>query len=217
MSKIFVSYSSMDKPAVLQLSKDLERYGFGVWLDEWEIRVGDPIVQKIQEGIEQADYIAVWLTRHAVKSGWVQREWQARYDEVISGKILILPLLAEKCKIPPLLAERKYADFTSNYYEGLKELLQTFGVPIRYTQEEIEKLIGSRYDTTRFTPAPEHGTQYRVVRQTSDFDEGTWVFWNDDTRKLEKWFSSSVRWEGPLPLTSEDVEDVREIVKGKDG
>lgn len=123
---VFISYSSRNKSQVRYLAKDLKRFGIEVWLDEWKIKIGDPITQKIQKGIEDCDYILVWLTKDSVKSGWVAREWQAKYnEEVKTKKIKVLPLLAEKCQIPKLLSDKKYANFTDDYSAGLTELLAT--------------------------------------------------------------------------------------------
>jgi formylglycine-generating enzyme required for sulfatase activity len=128
-NRIFISYSSKDKDAVLRLAEDLKRAGVEVWLDQYEIQVGDRITQKIQEGLKAARYLTLWLTREAVESGWVQNEWQSRFSaEIRSGQKVILPLLADDCDIPALLADRKYADFRTDYGHGLSELLQVAGV-----------------------------------------------------------------------------------------
>jgi formylglycine-generating enzyme required for sulfatase activity len=126
--RLFVSYSSKDKDAVLRLAEDLKRAGAEVWLDQYQIQVGDRITQKIQEGLKDARYLTVWLTREAVQSGWVEREWQSKFSaEIHSGQKVILPLLVEDCEMPPLLVDRKYADFRTDYGEGLSELLQVVG------------------------------------------------------------------------------------------
>jgi formylglycine-generating enzyme required for sulfatase activity len=128
-ARVFLSHSSDDKESVRRLAEDLKRTGIEVWLDEWEIRVGDRITQKIQEGLKRTDYLALWLTREAVDSQWVETEWQSKYaTEIAGGSAIILPLLAEDCDIPPLLRDKRYADFRNNYNNGLKELLRVAGL-----------------------------------------------------------------------------------------
>ena len=125
--KIFLSHSSKDKKAVRRLAKDLESQGFDVWLDEHRIKVGDVIVQKLQEGISKADFLLVWLTKKAVKSRWVQQEWYTKYHaEIENDRIMVLPLLAEDCEIPAFLRTKPYADFRSDYQAGLTTLLEVF-------------------------------------------------------------------------------------------
>ena len=122
--KIFLSHSSKDKQFVRWLNIDLRNRGHNTWMDEWEIKVGDSIPKKISHGIEECDFVIVVLTKEAVKSNWVENEWQTKYwDEVNEGKVKVLPVLLEECKIPTFLKIKKYADFTRGYSEGFDDLL----------------------------------------------------------------------------------------------
>ncbi len=138
--KIFLSHSSVDKNSVRRLAADLRAHGIDVWLDEYEIRLGDVIVQKLQDGIEHCDFVAVWLTKKAIRSNWVQREWCTKFhDEIESGSTMVLPLLAEDCDIPAFLRGKRYADFRSDYHTGLRELLASFDVePVQNARIVIE-------------------------------------------------------------------------------
>ena len=51
---VFLSHSSKDKPVVRDLAQRLKSDGLRVWLDEWEIRPGDMIGLKIEQGLEQS-------------------------------------------------------------------------------------------------------------------------------------------------------------------
>ena len=122
--KLFISHSGKDKNFVERLAQDLKRKGVKVWVDFWEIKVGDSIVAKIEEAIQRNDYLAVVLTPSSVKSNWVQKELAAGLvTELEEKSVVVLPLLAKKCKIPSLLKDKKYADFVTNYHKGLQELL----------------------------------------------------------------------------------------------
>ena len=92
--KVFVSHSSQDKSFVRQLCTDIVHSGHTAWLDEWEIKAGDSIPHKIEKGIEEADFVIVVLSKNAIESKWVEREWHSKYwDEISSEKIQIIPLL----------------------------------------------------------------------------------------------------------------------------
>lgn len=39
------------------------------------------------------------------------------------NQTIVLPLLIEDCKVPELLKTKKYADFRSNYNDGLEDIL----------------------------------------------------------------------------------------------
>lgn len=53
MPSIFLSHTSIDKPFVEKLARDLIRLGFNVWFDKWSIKTGESITWKIDEGIRE--------------------------------------------------------------------------------------------------------------------------------------------------------------------
>lgn len=124
MASIFLSHSSKDKLLAKRIANDLREAGIQVWLDEWEILIGDSITQQIQQGLEQAEFVVVLLTRHSVESGWVEKEWQSKIgQEAASRQVAVLPLKADDCAIPPLLRDKKYADFQQDYTLAINDLL----------------------------------------------------------------------------------------------
>ncbi|HKU74724.1 MAG TPA: TIR domain-containing protein [Pyrinomonadaceae bacterium] len=126
MATLFLSHSSQDKPLVRRLANELRQRNISVWLDEWEIDVGENITEKIQAALMQAKFVAVWLTKSSVTSGWVTKEWQTKiYQEISSKQVLVLPLLAEDCEIPLFLSDKKYADFRVSFREGVASLMRT--------------------------------------------------------------------------------------------
>lgn len=124
MNKIFLSHNSIDKPFVRKLAADLKRNKIYSWIDEAEIQVGDSLLEKIEEGIEQSDYVAAVLSNSSVKSEWVKRELEiALNEEIENKKTRVLPLLIEDCRIPSFLKGKLYADFRSSYTNGLNSLV----------------------------------------------------------------------------------------------
>ena len=69
---VFLSHSAKDKAVVRTVAERLRRDGLRVWLDEWEIRVGDSIPSKIEEGLERARVLVLCLPGAAGDSqfGW---------------------------------------------------------------------------------------------------------------------------------------------------
>lgn len=126
MAKIFLSHSSKDKDFVRKLARNLKHLGHNPWYDEWEIRVGECIVSRIQEGLSKADFVILVLTPEAVASGWVKREWKDAYwSEIKEKNIVVLPVLLRKTDIPKLLRTKKYADFSTSFEIGFGELCQS--------------------------------------------------------------------------------------------
>ena len=138
MAKLFLSHSSRDKEFVRQLAADLRVLGHTPWLDEWEIKVGECIVTKIEAALADCDYVILVLTPDAVKSGWVEREWKIRYwDEINTRKLAVLPALLVDCDIPPMLRTKKYADFRTSRSLGFHQLMGAIE-PIRIIDESTD-------------------------------------------------------------------------------
>lgn len=124
LKRVFLCHSSIDKPFVDRLALDLERVNVGVWYDKWEIRVGDSLIEKIQQGLVENDYLVIILSPYSVQSDWVKKELNsALMREITEKKIFVLPCLLLDCEIPVFLTEKKYADFKTSYEEGFTNLL----------------------------------------------------------------------------------------------
>lgn len=124
---VFLSYCRQDKRFARKLSSDLELFGVKVWIDEVEIKIGDSLIEKIRQGIDQVDYFAVVLSPSSVNSEWVKKEVDIATNQEIEGrKVKVLPLLLSDCEIPWFLKGKLYANFTTDdlYKQSLSELLQ---------------------------------------------------------------------------------------------
>lgn len=123
---VFLSHSSKDKPFIRQLAADLTNENVLVWLDEQQINVGDSINEKISQGLAESDYFIVAMSDNSVNSEWVKRELNsALITEIESKKVKILPIKLSDCEFPPLIKDKKYADFTKSYKAGLTELIKS--------------------------------------------------------------------------------------------
>ena len=125
---IFLCHASSDKVWVRRINDDLRQIGVKTWLDENNIRVGESIVGKISDTLQETQLMVVFLSPDSVKSLWTRREWQSFLSRQLAGtKIRILPALLEKCEVPAILADLKYANFATSYQDGLKQLRSAIG------------------------------------------------------------------------------------------
>jgi hypothetical protein len=140
MARVFLSHCSLDKGIVRRIADDLAHLGHRPWLDEWDIKVGECIISRVTEGIENSDYVVLVLSPGAVSSGWVDREWKQKYwQEIEKRTLMLLPALVAECNIPPLLRSRKYADFRQNYALGLVQLISAIAPIIETVEPEPAK------------------------------------------------------------------------------
>jgi hypothetical protein len=71
---VFLSHSSKDKEVVRPVAERLRVDGLRVWLDAWEIQVGDSIPAKIEEGLEHSRVLVLCMSANAFGSDWAQLE-----------------------------------------------------------------------------------------------------------------------------------------------
>ena len=62
-SQLFICYSHNDAEFARQLARDLESLHVQVWLDEWELEVGDALHTCVGEALEKSDFVGVVLLR----------------------------------------------------------------------------------------------------------------------------------------------------------
>ncbi|GAB6265967.1 MAG: hypothetical protein STSR0001_14130 [Methanothrix sp.] len=122
---IFISYSHQDREFVDRLVQDLQNSGISIWIDKAEIMLGDSLLEKISEGIDKMDYLAIVLSPDSVNSSWVKKEVEIAMNQEIQDKLIkVLPLLYRKCDIPNFLQSKLSADFTEEErYEVALEMV----------------------------------------------------------------------------------------------
>jgi len=116
--KVFISHSSEDHDFVLELAKKMKNDGIDVWVDDWEIKVGDSIIEKINYGLKKSSFLIVVLSKYSIESDWVKKELSSTIMRQLSGdNITILPVWLEinENEVPPLLREIKATIFSRNY------------------------------------------------------------------------------------------------------
>jgi hypothetical protein len=72
---VFISHASEDKASVARpLGNQLEASGLRVWLDETQVKVGDSLRAKIDEGLAQSRFGIVIVSEAFLDKRWPQRE-----------------------------------------------------------------------------------------------------------------------------------------------
>ena len=137
---VFISYSHADKDFVDRLAAHLVKARAHVWVDRWELRVGDSLIAKIQEAIQTASALIVILSQESFKSEWCNKELNAGLvRELEEKRVIVLPLLLEDCEMPLFLREKMYADFRTNFGEGLKQVLEAIAKVTSDTLGRIDR------------------------------------------------------------------------------
>lgn len=76
----------------LPLAYELKRFGLTVWLDRFELKVGDNLVAKIDEGLSAALRGVVILSESFFAKAWTNREYQGLVAKEMGGGPSVIPV-----------------------------------------------------------------------------------------------------------------------------
>jgi TIR domain len=156
MARVFISYASPDAVFALRLATGIELLGHAVWIDQWEIAVGDSPFRQVGEGIDRAEFLIVVLSKHTMRSAWVEAEWQIKYgEEFAQRRTIILPVMIEDCPIPVLLRHKRFADFRAHYEIGFAQLAITLHTR-RHDTSTLSSHSDIKRELTQPSPAPHY-------------------------------------------------------------
>ena len=80
----------------------------------------------INEALEKMDYFIIFMSPDSMASQFVIDEFHgAKALEWQKKTVVILPALLRDCKIPALLAAKKWVDFRSSIDDGLAQLVDS--------------------------------------------------------------------------------------------
>ncbi len=140
MVAAFISHNSEDKEFVRMIARDLDAHGIKCWVDEAEMKVGDSLIKKIEEGIDASNYFIIIISKNSVKSNWVNKELElATITEFEDESIKVLPVILNDIDSSNIirnflkksfLRTKFYCLFNSNknnYESEFKKLVKSMG------------------------------------------------------------------------------------------
>jgi hypothetical protein len=169
---LFLSHGSGDKEFVRRLADDLLFCEVDVWIDVWELQVGDSLHELISKALEFSRFIAVVIGDNFDTSRWAMDEFkQALARERREKRPVILPLVCgEKEMIPSFLEDKVYISFRRDYFHGVFRLASfVHGVDGKHVEEALSTIrvqsIRDVIEALRFV-----GIEPYVVIPKADFE-----------------------------------------------
>ncbi|MDO7836963.1 DUF1883 domain-containing protein [Sphingobium sp. HBC34] len=90
---VFISHASEDKDEVVRpLAAALQAGGLDVWYDEFALKIGDSLRQKIDAGLANSRFGIVVLSRAFIKKGWTNYELDGIVSRSVNGEQAMLPI-----------------------------------------------------------------------------------------------------------------------------
>jgi small GTP-binding protein len=135
---VFLSHSSKDKDAVRVIAERLKGDGLRVWLDEWELKPGDHIPAKIEEGLEHSRVLVLCMSANAFSSDWATLEAGTfRFRDPLNKDRRFIPLRLDDAPIKSSLAQFLYIDWSAgNNALVYSKLLESCRPPALLTMAE---------------------------------------------------------------------------------
>ncbi len=136
---LFISYSHEDADFAEKLARQLVRHRTYIWLDKWELHVGDSLIQRIQGAIDQAPGLIVVLSKAAVLSEWCKKELESGLiRELDEKRVVVFPVVKDDCELPLFVRGKLYADFRKSFDDGLRSLIDGIAKVASSTQGKVE-------------------------------------------------------------------------------
>ena len=85
--RVYLAHASEDHETLAKpLAEALMAKGIEVWFDEWEIRTGDSLRRKMEEGLANCTHFVVLLTPNSLHKPWVETEIDAGFIRSVGGE-----------------------------------------------------------------------------------------------------------------------------------
>lgn len=144
--RVYLAHASEDHDTLAKpLAEALMANGIEVWFDEWEIRTGDSLRRKMEEGLANCTHFLVLLTPKSLHKPWVETEIDAGFIRAVGG------------------ASRFMGIRIGTAVRELSPFLQTLRCPEVKLDEtrEVEALVADIHGVSR---KPERGSAPRYVK-----------------------------------------------------
>ena len=89
----FLGHSHRSHADVLKIARVLHAQGVNYWLDEEQIKLGDNILAKMEDGLNRATVVVAFVGSEGVDGKWQDLEIQAALHQSISRNKKVIPVL----------------------------------------------------------------------------------------------------------------------------
>ncbi|MYG94934.1 MAG: toll/interleukin-1 receptor domain-containing protein [Acidimicrobiia bacterium] len=126
--KVFLSHSCLDKTRFTTcFAEQLQAKGVDVWYDDWALRPGDSLVDRVFEHeLDDADVFIVVLSANSIDSKWVKEELNNAFIRKIEGQCKIIPVVLDGVEVPAVLRDTLYQEIANcdSYDNELQRILE---------------------------------------------------------------------------------------------
>lgn len=166
----FLSHATEDAESVAEpMAHVLSALGYKVWYDDFELRVGDSLLQKINRGLANSRFGILVLSPYFLAKGWTNAELAALFARDLSEQRVILPIWhrvgkPEVLRHYPLLADRLAVSTELGLKEVCKQIVRS-----AFPEEErksgwLQPPLGREEVRNRFRRLLDRGASVEDIR-----------------------------------------------------
>jgi hypothetical protein len=112
---VFLCHATPDKDVVIKIANTLHQRGLIYWLDAEQIEYGQPITERIEDGLQKSRYVVPCISKKLGSSNWARAEYGAILNAEFSGQTdrRVIPLALDDTGegIPLLLRDRRRVSY----------------------------------------------------------------------------------------------------------
>lgn len=146
----FICHASEDKEDFVRpLAEQLKMHNMQIWYDEFELKVGDSLSEKIDHGLKSSKYGIVVLSKHFFSKPWAKRELQGLIArETFEDEAVIIPIwhridISDVMAFSPSLADKVAGTSANGINSLIRELtrkLKPDCSPLIVARDHLENL-----------------------------------------------------------------------------
>ena len=183
--QVFLSYTTADAALAERIARALMDSGIQTWWAQWEIRGGDSLRQKIEEGLGSCTHFLVLLTPNSLAKPWVNAELDAAFVRKLGGGCRLIPIRhgVDPKELSPFLQALRSLSIDADASDVRQIINDIHGVsekpPLGCPPEAVRDPSPTRYSAAAtavarvFVEASEHGTGFDPQISLEDLCEKT--------------------------------------------
>jgi hypothetical protein len=225
---VFLSYAGEDRPIAAELADALDGTGFNVWYDKFQLRVGDRLLERINDGLNNSRYGLLLISPAFLSKAWPRYETDALVRDWIGGQKVLLPIWHEVDEATVREHQPGLAGvFALSTADGIpalaielaKSMVGAAGT-VAFVPEYMQPVVRFLRGMAELTTRPGHGGAFSIweaILQFEDSDYPLWVAGRTFTREdllAQLGEAPTIAAENAVRYVSEDgLERIRAMLR----
>jgi small GTP-binding protein len=122
---VFLNYSSKDQEIVRPVAERLKDAGLKVWFDQWELKPGDDIEAKIEDGLANSRVQVLCTSANALGSDWAELEsYTLRFRDPLNKESRFITFRLDDIPVKESLAQFLWIDLSQDLETAYAALVE---------------------------------------------------------------------------------------------